>query len=196
MTTLSLALLADGAGDRALLPILSWALRSVAPEARFFEPGFEVRHGELQPEIERVSRALRPDILFVHRDAERESLDVRRGEIPMTKDGIVRVVPVRMTEAWLLIDEKAIRRAAGNPNGHIHLDIPKVSRLESLPSPKETLRDLLLEASEHESPRRRQRFQRDIGRCVHLVADYTEDFSPLRQLTAYRAFESELQQAL
>lgn len=114
----------------------------------------------------------------------------------MTKDGIVRVVPVRMTEAWLLIDEKAIRKAAGNPNGHIHLDIPKLSRLENLPNPKETLRDLLLEASEHESPRRRQRFQRDIGHCVRLVADYTEDFSSLRQLAAYRVFENELRQAL
>jgi hypothetical protein len=77
MTTLSLALLADGASDRALLPILTWALNDLSPETRFFEPEFEVRRGELAAEIERVSSRLQPDILFVHRDAEREPLELR-----------------------------------------------------------------------------------------------------------------------
>jgi hypothetical protein len=163
---------------------------------RFFEPEFEVRHGELGPEIDRVSLALRPDILFVHRDAEREKLEVRRGEIPVSQAGVVRVVPVRMTEAWLLIDERAIRKAVGNPNGHVDLDLPKASRLEGLADPKSKLRELLLTASERVSPRRQQRFQRDIRRCVHLVAEYTEDFTPLRQLDAYVAFENELRLAV
>lgn len=196
MTALRVALLADGAGDRALLPILTWALRTLAPETRFFEPEFEVRHGLLSKEIERVTNALLPDILFVHRDAERELLQDRLKEFPWPRRGLVRVVPVRMTEAWLLIDEGAIRKASGNPNGSAHLDIPRISRLEGLSDPKKALRELLLEASEHTSPRRRQRFQRDIHRCVHLVAEYTQDFSPLRRLEAYRAVEDELRQAL
>lgn len=195
MTTLRLALLADGAGDRALLPILAWAIRSAAPDARFFEPEFEVRRGELDSELERVSSTLRPDILFVHRDAEREPLDVRRNEIPMTRSGLVRVVPVRMTEAWLLIDEMAIRKAAGNPNGRITLDVPNISRLEGLPDPKGTLRKLLLDATEYPQ-RRKQRFMRDIQRCVHLVAEYTGSFTPLRKLAAFRAFEEDLARAL
>lgn len=196
MRTLRLALLADGTGDRALLPILTWSLRSVAPDVRFFEPEFEVRRGAVGPELERVSRALRPDILFVHRDAERASLEARRREIPMNHGGLVRVVPVRMTEAWLLGDETAIRKAAGNPNGRIQLSLPRVSRLEALPDPKLKLKEVLLEASEHASPRRQQRFMRDIQRCRLLVAEYTEDFSFLRQLDAYRAFEEDLVRAL
>lgn len=142
MTPLRLALLADGKGDRALLPILTWALKSVAPAARFFEPDFEVRNGEMATELERVSRMLRPDILFIHRDAERVSLEVRRREIPTVPRNIVRVVPVRMTEAWLLVDEKAIRKAAGNPNGRVRLNLPRISRLEALPDPKSSLRAL------------------------------------------------------
>jgi hypothetical protein len=190
-----LALLADGARDRVLVPILIWTLRSVMPSVRFFGPEFEVRREDMGLAIQRVSQALRPDILFVHRDSERDSHRDRLSEIPKA-DGVVRVVPVRMTEAWLLIDEMAIRRAAGNPNGRARIELPKVARLEDVPDPKGMLRQLLLEASEFTSPRRRQRFQRDINRCTHLVAEYTEDFSPLRQLAAYRAFEAELRQAL
>jgi hypothetical protein len=36
----------------------------------------------------------------------------------------IPVVPVRMTEAWLLADEFAIRSAPGNPNGTQSLDLP------------------------------------------------------------------------
>jgi hypothetical protein len=195
MTTLRLALLADGAGDRALVPVLTWALRAVTSQS-YFEPSFECRRGEVGREVDRVSLALRPDILFVHRDAEREPLDVRRREIPTTRRGVVRVVPVRMTEAWLLGSESAIRKASGNPNGSMRLEVPSLSKLESLPNPKQILRDLLLFASGHTSPRRRRRFQRDIGQHVLRVAEFTDDFSPLRQLTAYRAFEEELRVAL
>ncbi len=195
MTTLSLALLADGASDRALLPILLWALRELAPGTRFFEPEFEVRRGKLMAEVERISRELRPDILFVHRDAEREPLDVRLGEIP-DRDGVVRVVPVRMTEAWLLTDEIAIRKAAGNPNGKLPLSLPRVGDLEAETNPKAVLRSLLLQASEHTSPRRKKRFQRDLPRAVHQVAEYTKDFSFLRRLSAFAAFERELRTRL
>jgi hypothetical protein len=101
-----------------------------------------------------------------------------------------------MTEAWLLSDELAIRKAAGNPNGRIPLELPSISRVEKEPNPKAVLKKALLDASEHKSPRRRQRFQRDLGRCVHLVADYTAEFSALRRLSAYKAFEGDLRRAL
>lgn len=196
MTILRLALIADGPSDRALLPILTWSLRSLAPDVLFFEPQFEVRDGELTSELERVSNALRPDMLFVHRDAEREPLDVRRNEIPMTHAGTVRVVPVHMTEAWLLLDEMAIRKAAGNPNGRSPIELPRIRIVENLPDPKAMLRSLLLEAKAASSARKKQRFLQRIQRCVHLVSEYTADFSPLRQLPAFRAFEEDLRQAL
>jgi hypothetical protein len=101
----------------------------------------------------------------------------------------VPIIPVRMTEAWLLIDEAAIRRAADNPNGAVPLDIPPVARLESLPDPKATCDALLISASE-KSGRRRKMFTRDSELAARRtrIAELIDDFSPLNQLSAFRAF--------
>lgn len=194
MTPLRLALLADGPSDRALLPILAWALQEASPGIRFLEPEFSVRRGDLRAAIERISNDCEPDVLFVHRDAERDELEVRRAEIPHSH-GVVRVVPVRMTEAWLLIDEAAIRMAAGNPNGRVSLDLPDHARLEREPDPKARLEDLLLEASQFRG-RRRKTFLRDLGKRTQRVAEYIVDYSPLRNLAAFEAFERDLREAL
>ncbi len=61
----------------------------------------------------------------------------------------ILIVPVRMQEPWLLFDEQAIRWAAGNPGGKTALALPRLTQLESLPDPKETLYGLLVTASEH-----------------------------------------------
>ena len=71
------------------------------------------------------------DVLFVHRDAEAQLPAFRREEVTRalahTEIPHVPVIPVRMTEAWLLADENAIRRAAGNPNGDEELNLPDIS---------------------------------------------------------------------
>jgi len=91
------------------------------------------------------------DVLFVHRDAEAQPSDLRREEIANALRGTsvrhIPVVPVRMTEAWLLADEKAIRSAASNPNGRENLNLPDIRRLEDLPNPKRVLHDALTIAS-------------------------------------------------
>jgi len=70
------------------------------------------------------------DLLFIHRDAEGVPLDQRVAEIEDAVVGLpaprVPVVPVRMQEAWLLIDEPALRRAAGNPHGGVSLAMPAI----------------------------------------------------------------------
>ena len=94
------------------------------------------------------------DPIFVHRDAEAQSPDQRRREIADAASDlgapvpVVPVVPVRMTEAWLLLDEAAIRSVADKPRGKAKLTMPKASEVESLPDPKDLLKRLLLEASE------------------------------------------------
>jgi hypothetical protein len=95
-----------------------------------------------------------------------------------------------MTEAWLLFDIAAIRFASGNPNGTVQLSIPPLSNLEQKPDPKRLLHELLITASEF-SGRRRKSF--DPKTKVHLVARSLDDFSPLRQLSAFRALESDVQ---
>jgi hypothetical protein len=134
------------------------------------------------------------DILFVHRDAERPDLaSLRLAEIRAATAQLgpasVPVVPVRMTEAWLLIEERAIRLAAGNPNGTAEIPLPPVQRLEHTPNPKDLLYRCLMLASEM-SGRRHGNFRQTLPRRVHLVAERIADFSPLRRLPAFARFEA------
>ena len=145
-------LAADGSSDRVLLPLLTWSLErhgigSVLAQWADFQ------RIPPQPNLAaRLNRAidLYPcDILFVHRDSEGQSRDIRCQEISDAVAGLatirhVPVIPVRMTEAWLLFDESAIRRAAGNPNGRQDLHLRPVRELERLADPKKTLHDAIV----------------------------------------------------
>lgn len=142
----------------------------------------------------KLAVALYPfDVLFVHRDAEREPHAMRVEEIRAALGEItlpaVCVVPVRMQEAWLLFDERAIRRAAGNPGGHTPLSLPRIRDLERLPDPKAELHRRLKEASGL-AGRRLKAFLPH--RATYLVGQYIDDFSPLRGLAAFKALEAEI----
>ena len=100
-----------------------------------------------------------------------------------------------MTEAWLLLEESAIRRAADNPNGTIPLHLPGVAALEGLVDPKKRLFDLLERAAE-KTGRRKEQFRRDLPLRRQRVAELIRDFSPLHQLSAFQAFERDLRTAV
>ncbi len=100
-----------------------------------------------------------------------------------------------MMETWLLIEEKAIRLAADNPNGSSTIPLPDVRRLEHETGPKDLLLHCLILASE-KSGRRLDQFNRTLHRRIHRVAELIEDFSPLRQLPAFQQFEALTRQAL
>jgi hypothetical protein len=100
-----------------------------------------------------------------------------------------------MTEAWLLIDDKAIRSAADNPNGEEPMPFPLLRRLESLADPKKILRECLLSASGKKG-RRLDQFRRDLPGRIYRVADLIQDFSPLRALPAFHRFEEAVRTAV
>jgi hypothetical protein len=188
----SFALVGDGTSDRALIPVLEWSLRRLRPRIRYREFGFVGRGGQnLTDTMHEAGHRYRPDLLFVHRDAERVPHAERLAEIPTEGGGIVRVVPVRMTEAWLLIDEDALRKAADDPNGRVPLDLPKPGQLESIVDPKQLLRDLIVRASGR-SGRRLRHLKRDLGARIQRIAQLITDFSALDSASAFRAFETEL----
>lgn len=186
-----------------LIPILEWLLRTHCGGV-----GIDIAYADtlrcrevpkrLQKKIEFALEAYPCDLLFVHRDAEGEPPDHRRNEIEKAVESLgtkirvahVCVIPVRMTEARLLFDKHAIRSAAGNPNGRVELDLPPISRLEHKPDPKRLLHELLTAASEL-SGRRRKSF--DPKTKVHLIARSLDEFSLLRQLSAFRTLESDVQ---
>lgn len=186
------ALLGDGTSDRVLIPIIRWAIRQIDPNVVLAPPFFRHRGSDrISVAVELLINAYRPNLVFVHRDAEGIDHAVRKQEIPVMT-GVVPVVPVRMTEAWLLTNEQAIRRASGNPNGRILLDMPSLTRLESMANPKAELQRLLRTALELRG-RRCQRLNE--ASAVHRVAEITEDFVPLRKLSAFVDFETELNRA-
>jgi len=202
MSELTYTLIADGSSDDALLPILSWLLVHHTLHEAIQEQWADLRHLPARPSglTERIRMAVQLypcDLLFVHRDAEREPPSHRVDEIRLAAAQVVAapphvcVVPVRMTEAWCLFDEPAIRRAAGNPNGQMPLALPTLQQVEGLPNPKETLRGVLREASGL-----RGRRLKDFHGSPRRVTALTDDFSPLRALPAFQALERDLQQFL
>lgn len=82
MTAIRYTLLSDGSSDRMLMPIIDWLLYVHCP-AQSIEPNWaDLARLRLPPKTlpERVVAALDLypcDILFVHRDAEKESFEVR-----------------------------------------------------------------------------------------------------------------------
>lgn len=141
------------------------------------------------------------NLLFVHRDADRDGYDIRRAEVitGLRQAGIavasVAVVPVRMTEAWLLCSESAVRQAAGRPMGVQTLPLPSVQRVEADSSPKKTFEQCLCVASER-SGRRLEQFRRELPALRHRVAELIEDFEPLLAAPSFRRFYDELKVTL
>jgi hypothetical protein len=187
------AIVGEGGSDRALSPIIRWLLSEVTDaevELAWVDLARLSAGHKLRDKVQQALIAQRCDVLFIHRDADNQDPSLRRDEIRHAAQGhpYVAVVPVRMTEAWLLIDERAIRSAAGRPSSRDDLSLTSVVSLEALADPKTKLRDALMLA--HGATGRR-RHQFDPRSAVHRVADLVEDWSPLRQLSAFRQLEAD-----
>jgi hypothetical protein len=136
------------------------------------------------------------DVLFVHRDAEATDVqmvakreeEIRGKVTPEILETLVVVVPVKMMETWLLIESTAIKKAAGNRNYPGSLDLPRIQRLEREQNPKQLLHQLLTEVS----GRRGRKL--NVHEAVHAVAEYIEDYSPLRHLEAFQLFETRVKE--
>ena len=204
MKELRYTLVTNGSSDTTLLPILIWLLRMHGVSCAIQAEWADLRQLRLPKKrglADRIRWSLDfypCDLLFVHRDAEREPREKRVAEINEAIEKVVTphpvppavcVVPVRMQEAWLLFDDAAIRHAAGNRSGHHPLDIPPIQRIEQLPDPKAILYECLKQASGL-SGRRLKHFP--VHKRARRVAELIDDFSPLRALSAFDALESDL----
>ncbi|MYC94090.1 MAG: hypothetical protein F4X14_03890 [Caldilineaceae bacterium SB0661_bin_32] len=207
MDELRYTLVAEGSSDAALLPILNWLL--IQNGVRCPIQGERADVGALplpiRPKLtDKISASLDfypCDLLFIHRDSDRYTREKRTQEICKAISDLpeelspvfVCVIPVRMQEAWLLIDEAAIKSAAGNRRYAGQLNLPPLNRLERIPDAKEVLNGLLRQASDL-NRRRQRRFP--VAKRVRLVAEFIEDFTPLRQLSAFVALEEEVRSAI
>lgn len=203
MKVLSITLVTDGASDRALIPIVEWLVGN-----KLTDYPFQVQlaqalpaHGEgLKSRISYALTHYACDILIVHRDAEGEAWGVRLEEInqatstlALDKTQAVAVIPIRMTEAWLLFDEMAVRRAAGNPAGKKVIKLSSLKKWEKEIDPKQLLIAALRDASEL-SGRRLAKF--NAYEAKNRVAYLIRDFSQLNQLESFGYFRKTLESAL
>jgi hypothetical protein len=157
-----------------------------------------VKPKTLEERIRRAVEDYQCDLLFVHRDADAEAPEDRREEIRQAVNQAaidppaVCVVPVRMTESWLILDEDAIRSASGNPRGRQPLNLPPGTGVERIADPKEVLFTALRTASEH-TGRKLSRLRVDQRR--HRVAEIMS-YTQLRLLPAFQLLEDDLKAIL
>ncbi len=197
MRDLRFTLISDGRSDRALARLLRWLLVSNGV-ARPIQASWADLGSLWKPPKrlhDKIAAALKLypcELLFVHRDAESRTLAERQAEIQRAAQRVCRtlgqtppivcVIPVRMTEAWFLFDEVALRHAAGNPNGRVSLTLPRMDQIERLPDCKRLLHDLIAGASGL-TGRRLQKLRPEMA--IHRLADLISDYSPLGALPAF-----------
>ncbi len=207
-TTIKYALIGDGSSDKTLMHIIKWILDDLYPkipnEGQFASfAQFKNPPKSLKEKINKASDYYSPfDLLFVHRDAE--SLEVTKiterkeevfnaASIAPSSFQTIAVIPIKMMETWLLIDAEAIKKAAGNRNYKENINLPPIKNLEKEQDPKTLLHDLLKKTSGLKG-RSLEKFNSHYA--VHLVAENIEDYSILRNLTAFQTFEQDLKTAL
>ena len=197
MRRITATLVTDGSSDRLLIPLIKLLFSEYAdvPYQVNFAEGLPPIAEGLQPRIESALAFFPCDFLFVHRDEEGVGITVRQQEIesswPENQQTavLICVIPVRMTEAWLIASSKPIRLAVGNPNGTDALNLPLSKDIESSLSPKEILFTALKTASGLNA-RRRARFNPHQFR--HRVSDLIDDLAPLRLLSSFNHLEAQV----
>lgn len=199
-------LIGDGSSDKCLLPIIDFFLSEHFQDIIFEGEWADFFFLSKPPKTlaDRIIKAIdlyEPDWVFIHRDAEGEEkpLEKRSEEIrkaiieakELGKRPFIKVIPIRMTESWLLIDKNAIRKASNNPNGQIELALPAINQLENIISPKELLFSLIKKASGLSG---RKLDTLNVHKARTLVAEYIEDYSSLRKLSSFQHFEFQLKE--
>ena len=204
--TLRFLLVCEGSSDSALIPHIGRLLfQNGQPDPQGIA---WTRSGTLSDKIMvglEYSGAC--DLLLVHRDADsveetrsagsRKRMEeiqfaVRQSNVEIPWVGIV---PVQTTESWILLDESAIRRAAGRPGGSVPLGLPAQTQVEGESDPKGCLERALLVASET-SGRRREKFSRDIPHMRRTLLEELPVGGPLEQVPSWVRFRDDLKAAM
>lgn len=161
-------LISEGSSERPLVEHLQvLCVRAGAVEAAGSAPDLaRLRKSPGRTLEEKLSTILRveplPDLLFVHRDGDRAGREARITEIEAAVRSValaspaVPLIPLRALEAWLLVDESAIRRVSGNPRGRQALHLPSLPHVEEEANPKRVLQEALALASDASGRRLKQ----------------------------------------
>jgi hypothetical protein len=136
------------------------------------------------------------DLLILHTDGRGDPDRARRERVAPVRDAlallpvvppVAAAIPVHETEAWALADGDALREAFGTTASDQDLGLAAVGEIERLAEPKEHLQQILVQVR----GRRRPVSPVPLERIAELVA-----LDRLHRLAAFRAFETDLAEAL
>ncbi len=135
------------------------------------------------------------DFVVVHRDADQRDPTPRIAEV----EAALRearlpgcpVVPVQMTEAWLLLDESAIRAVVGRPSGREPLDLPKLHEIEGTHDSKAVLKRALLAAAGG-TGRRHKKAVREWSTYRRILLQRLDVDGPVSQLPSWQRMVDDL----
>lgn len=195
MKLIRVTLVGDGSSDKLLMPILETLLDLHCPDAYKLQFAEGIGHGPLNERLQKAQKLFPCDLLFIHRDSENRPSSERETEIAEAlkqlrpRPASIPVIPVRMSESWLLIDESAIRGAAGNPTGTMDLKLPSVKAIENIPDPKARLLNCI-ELATNLSARRRRQF--NVSAARHRVSELLQDYENLRKIPSFDQTEKKI----
>ena len=200
--SVSFAFLCEGSSDTGLIAHLETLLMHFGVQEATGMP--DTRKGTIPARL----RQLRAegteagiDMVFIHRDSDdpdrkgRER-EIRRGvEESGFPHPFIPVIPVQETEAWLLLDEQAIRDVVACPKGKQPLRLPKPNAIEGTRNPKEILQKALLAASET-SGRRLKKEKNSFKHHRRVLLQRLDSFGAVRNLPSWQCLERDIRRAL
>jgi hypothetical protein len=197
-------LVCEGTSDAGLVPHLrDLCVRCGATEAIGSAPDMTRLRNPPEGLRDRLTAALdlepSANLVFAHRDADEPTEDRRIAEIETASQGLrartVPVVPVQETEAWLLLDEAAIRSVVENPSSPIKLALPRPQDVERVADPKRKLKEVLNRASGLRG-RRLKALKQDFPRRRARLLERLDRDGLLRHVPAWQRLERRTREAL
>lgn len=197
----SFAFLCEGSSDTGLIAHLETLLVHFGAQEATGMP--DTRKGTIPARLRQLrteETGTGIDMVFIHRDSdgpdrEGREREIRRGvEESGFPHPFIPVIPVQETEAWLLLDEQAIRDVVAS-KGKQPLRLPKPNAIEGTRKPKEILQKALLAASET-SGRRLKKEKNSFNRHRRVLLQRLDPFGAVRNLPSWQCLERDIQRAL
>lgn len=198
---------AEGSSDAPLADLVTGLFAARGVSVQLTRPDFSLLDERVPRDVasrvaagRRLMEGRAVDFVVVHRDVDTATLSERLAEVQEALHvagvdaPLVPVLPVRMTEAWLLLDEAAIRTVAGNPRGRQLLSLPKLHEVERLADPKARLRESLLAAADVRG-RRRSRLDRRFDNHRRQLLERLDPIGPVTQLSSWVALVADVDDA-
>ena len=197
----SFAFLCEGSSDTGLIAHLETLLVDFGAQEATGMP--DTRKGTIPARLRQLlteGTGTGIDMVFIHRDSDGPDRDGREREIRrgVEESGFphpfIPVIPVQETEAWLLLDEQAIRDVVAS-QGKQPLRLPKPNAIEGTRNPKEILQKALLAASET-SGRRLKKEKNSFSRHRRVLMQRLDPFGAVRNLPSWQCLERDIKRAL